>query len=154
MPSISAKHSNNLLLNLVQELEQYESDLEKIKEVAQFNDKKLESLCKEHGNNVWFFKSRYNDLKNLEEFMEAELAKIESALWRHYTEKSKIKLSTTDIKIYIQSDDGYLNYKKLLLEVRYLKTKYDAAVQAIEAMGWQLSYIVKLRVAMLEDVTL
>jgi hypothetical protein len=86
--------------------------------------------------------------------MDAELSKIESKLWRSYTENSRIKLSTTDIKIYIQSDDEYCIYKKLLLEVRNLKSRYDAAVQALDAMGWQISYIVKLRVAMMEDATL
>jgi hypothetical protein len=80
MPSIAAKHGDNLLLTLVQELEQYERDLEKIQEVAQFDGKKLELLCKEHSKNVWYFKSRYSDLKNLEEFLDNELSKIESTL--------------------------------------------------------------------------
>jgi hypothetical protein len=63
-------------------------------------------------------------------------------------------LSTTDIKVYIQSDDDFYNYKKMLLEVRHLKQKYDAACNALDAMGWQISYIVKLRVAMMEDAVL
>lgn len=154
MASLAAKFGDNLLTSLVAELEKYESDLDKIKEVAQFDGKKLELLCKEHTNNVWFFKSRYNDLKNLEEFMETELGKIESTIYRDLNERSKIKLSTSDIKMYIQSDADYLNYKKLLLEVRHLKTKYDAACEAIDAMGWQISYITRIRVAMVEDATL
>ena len=58
MASLAAKFGDNLLTSLVAELEKYESDLDKIKEVAQFDGKKLELLCKEHTNNVWFFKSR------------------------------------------------------------------------------------------------
>jgi len=153
MASIASRVSDNIGL-VIDELDKYEKDLEKIAEVSDFEGKKLEQLCKDHPKNLWFFKSRANDLKNLEEFLDIEYAKIESELWRHYNEKVQIKLSTSDIKMYINSDNEIISYKKIMSEVKNIRCRFDAAVEAVEAMGWQISYIVKLRVAMMEEALL
>jgi hypothetical protein len=115
---------------------------------------RLEDLCKHQARKQFEYEKRLEELKTLENFFENLLEEKEGQLWKKYTEDYDFKLSTRDIQAYSKGDEGYVHLYQLMLEVRNIRRKYDAAAKALEALGWQISHITKIRVAELEKVVI
>ena len=149
--SILGKLSKNPAL-LVQELDRFEEILEEKAPVLELDGKKLESLCKEHPQNVFFFRKKAYELKCIEEIFITKRDKIFSEHWKKLNENNKKILSQKDIGTYIQAEPDYIDAHELVLEIQYIRKKFDSVCEALDAMGYALNNITKIRIAELEDI--
>ncbi len=143
--------SNNPQL-LIAELEKYENFLAENGDIFSLDGKKLEQLCKQHPQHVSTFRIKNYELKCIEDLFQSKLDKIYSDCWKKLNENNKKILTQKDIHVYIQSDPDYRQTYELVLEITYIRKKYEATVDALDALGYSLNNITKIRVAQIEDV--
>jgi hypothetical protein len=94
------------------------------------------------------------EAKVIEEFVKGKLESIEAIIYKETIENSQRALTATDIKMWIKSDERYIEYNQLLVDSGYVKNMLQSIIDALQTMGWSLSNIVKLRIAAIEDITL
>ncbi len=135
-------------------LNEYDLFIEQNAGVFETDGKNLEVLCRTYSHNLDIFDRKLRVLKIVEDYVRNEMRKVESRLWRHYNEKHQRSLTTTDIKAYISGEPDYVAWHTVLLEVSYLTQQYESIVETLKAFNWQLSNVVKLRIAQLEDALL
>ncbi len=131
-------------------LAKYEAKLDNIDKVFDMDGRRLEELCKEHSKNMVEYDRDLQDVKILEEFMKMKIEAIRSAHWRKYTERYNVKLTGRDVEAYIAGEEDYVTMYQIMLEVQSVKRKFEAVVEGLKNMGWNLSHITKLRVAQIE----
>jgi hypothetical protein len=145
--------STNIAL-LVDKLNEYDEHLEKAEVYFKMENKKLETLCKQHPGALSFYDRRLGELKSIEDLIQQKVKEIESNHWKRYNEKYPRTLSTADIRAYISGEKDYNEMYEVLLEVINMRRQYEAVVDGLKQMGWTLNNIVKLRVAQLELIEL
>ena len=100
---------------------------------------------------------RYNQLQEIEailEYLNIELRKIKSQHFIRYFEKYNRALTSRECDKYIDSEAEVVDYEKIINEVALLRNSWLGITKALEVKQWQLSNIIKLRVAGMEDATL
>lgn len=151
---INVVNLSNNLGNLISILDDYDKKIGEAKACFQLEGEKLEDMCKKHAQDLYVYDSLLGELKVIENLMEMKASEAESIAYKFYNEKNGLKLSTSDLKMYVQSDQTYMDHKTLLFEVQRVRRQAEAVVEALKDLGWNLSHIVKIRVADLEDTIL
>jgi hypothetical protein len=100
---------------------------------------------------------RYNQLQEIEailEYLNIELRRLKSQHFRKYLENYQRALSSRDCEKYVEGEADVIDFEKIINEFALLRNKWLGITKALDIKQWQLSNIIKLRVAGMEDATL
>ena len=100
---------------------------------------------------------RFNQLQEIEailEFLNIELRKLRSSYFKQYLENYQRALSSRDVEKYVDGETDVCDYEKIINEFALLRNKWLGILKALDQKQWQITNIVKLRVAGMEDATL
>lgn len=101
--------------------------------------------------------TRYTQLQEIEailEYLNIELRRLRSSLFRKYLETYQRALTSRDVEKYVDGEADVVDMEKIINEFALLRNKWLGITKALEVKQWQLSNIIKLRVAGMEDATL
>jgi len=100
---------------------------------------------------------RFNQLQELEailEYLNIELRRIRSGLFKKYLENYQRALSSRDVEKYVDGEPDVVDFEKVINEFALIRNKWLGVLKAIDQKQWQITNITKLRVAGMEDATL
>ena len=100
---------------------------------------------------------RFNQLQEIEailEFLNIELRRLRSKHFRKYLENYQRALSSRDCEKFVDGESDVVDFEIILNEFALLRNKWLGIAKALDQKQWQLTNIVKLRVAGMEDATL
>lgn len=100
---------------------------------------------------------RFNQLQEVEailEYLNIELRRIRSKAFKKYLENYPRALSSRDCEKYAEGEADVVDMEKIVNEFAMLRNQWLGIVKGLDIKQWQLSNIIKLRAAGLEDITL
>ena len=100
---------------------------------------------------------RFNQLQEIEailEYLNIELRRLKSSFFRKYLENYQRALSSRDCERYVEGEADVVDMEKIINEFALLRNKWLAIIKALDQKQWQITNIVKLRVAGMEDASL
>jgi hypothetical protein len=100
---------------------------------------------------------RFNQLQEIEavlEYLNIELRRTRSKAFKKYLENYQRALSSRDVEKYVDGEADVVDMEKIINEFALLRNQWLGIVKALDIKQWQLSNIIKLRTAGLEDVVL
>ncbi len=100
---------------------------------------------------------RFNQLQEIEailEYLNIELRRLRSKFFRTYLESYARALSSRDCEKYVDGEDDVIDMEKIINEFALLRNKWLGITKGLDQKQWQITNIVKLRVAGMEDATL
>ena len=100
---------------------------------------------------------RFNQLQELEailEYLNIELRRLRSSFFKKYLENYARALSSRDVEKYVDGEADVVDYEKIINEFALMRNKWLGVTKALDQKQWQLTNIVKLRVAGMEDASL
>lgn len=129
---------------------------------AQLEEAKKE--CKIYGNIEKLSSSlpgivehRFNQLQEIEailEYLNIELRRLRSKTFKKYLENYQRALSSRDVEKYVDGEADVVDFEKLINEFALIRNKWLGVIKSLDIKQWQMSNIIKLRTAGMEDVTL
>ena len=124
---------------------------------ARFEVKISGSIEKAAANMPGIVEHRFNQLQELEailEYLNIELRRLRSSFFKKYLENYQRALSSRDVEKYVDGEADVVDYEKIINEFALIRNKWLGVLKALDQKQWQLTNIVKLRVAGMEDATL
>lgn len=100
---------------------------------------------------------RFNQLQEVEailEYLNIELRRIRSKAFKKYLENYPRALSSRDCEKYAEGEADVVDMEKIVNEFAMLRNQWLGVIKGLDIKQWQLSNIIKLRTAGLEDITL
>jgi len=100
---------------------------------------------------------RFGQLQEIEailEYLNIELRKLRSSFFKKYLENYQRALSSRDVEKYVDGETDVCDYEKIINEFALLRNKWLGVLKALDQKQWQITNVVKLRVAGMEDATL
>ncbi len=100
---------------------------------------------------------RFNQLQEIEailEYLNIELRRLKSQHFRKYLENYQRALSSRDCEKFVEGEPDVVDFEKIINEFALLRNKWLGITKSLDQKQWQLTNIVKLRVAGMEDATL
>lgn len=100
---------------------------------------------------------RYNQLQEIEailEYLNIEQRRLRSQYFKKYLENYPRALSSRDVEKYVDGEADVVDYEKIINEFALLRNKWLGIIKALDIKQWQLSNVIKLRVAGMEDANL
>lgn len=100
---------------------------------------------------------RFSQLQEIEavlEYLNIELRKLKSFHFRKYLENYQRALSSRDCDRFVEGEADVVDFEKVINEFALLRNKWLGITKALDQKQWQITNIVKLRVAGMEDATL
>jgi len=120
--------------------------------------------CKLHGNveraaaeMPGIVEHRFNQLQEIEailNYLNIELRRLRSSFFKKYLENYQRALSSRDVEKYVDGEADVVDYEKIINEFALLRNKWLGVLKALDQKQWQITNVVKLRVAGMEDATL
>ena len=101
--------------------------------------------------------NRFNQLQEIEailEYLNIELRRLRSQHFRKYLENYQRALSSRDCEKFVEGEADVVDFEKIINDFALLRNKWLGIIKSLDIKQWQLSNIVKLRTAGLEDATL
>lgn len=99
---------------------------------------------------------RFNQLQEIEailEYLNIELRRLRSSYFKKYLENYQRALSSRDVEKYVDGESDIVDYEKIINEFALLRNKWLGVLKALDQKQWQITNIVKLRVAGMEDAS-
>ena len=100
---------------------------------------------------------RYNQLQEIEailEYLNIEQRRLRSQFFKKYLENYARALSSRDVEKYVDGEADVVDFEKIINEFALLRNKWLGIIKALDIKQWQLSNVIKLRVAGMEDASL
>lgn len=100
---------------------------------------------------------RFSQLQEIEailEYLNIELRRLRSSMFRKYLETYQRALSSRDCEKFVEGEPDVIDMEKIINEFALLRNKWLGITKALDIKQWQLSNIIKLRVAGMEDASL
>jgi len=100
---------------------------------------------------------RFNQLQEIEailEYLNIELKRLRSSFFKKYLENYQRALSSRDVEKYVDGEDDVVDYEKIINEFALIRNKWLGILKSLDQKQWQITNIVKLRVAGMEDATI
>jgi hypothetical protein len=100
---------------------------------------------------------RFSQLQEIEailEYLNIELRRLKSQHFRKYLESYQRALSSRDCEKFVEGEADVVDFEKIINEFALLRNKWLGITKALDQKQWQLTNIVKLRVAGMEDASL
>lgn len=95
--------------------------------------------------------AQFEDINSIVDLLETDLKQIRSKHFRTYNEHYARTLSSRDIEKYIDGEVDVVDGSILLNSVVLLRNKFAGITKALDSKQYQISNIVKLKVAGLDD---
>jgi hypothetical protein len=115
------------------------------------------SIEKAAANMPGIVEHRFNQLQELEailEYLNIELRRLRSSFFKKYLENYQRALSSRDVDKYVDGEADVVDYEKIINEFALVRNKWLGVLKALDQKQWQLTNIVKLRVAGMEDASI
>lgn len=100
---------------------------------------------------------RFNQLQEVEailEYLNIELRRTRSKAFKKYLENYQRALSSRDVEKYVDGEADVVDMEKIINEFALLRNQWLGIIKGLDIKQWQLSNIIKLRTAGLEDISL
>ena len=100
---------------------------------------------------------RFNQLQEIEailNYLNIELRRLRSSYFKKYLENYQRALSSRDVEKYVDGEADVVDYEKIINEFALIRNKWLGVLKALDQKQWQITNVVKLRVAGMEDATL
>lgn len=100
---------------------------------------------------------RFNQLQEIEailEYLNIELRRLRSQHFRRYLENYQRSLSSRDCEKFVEGEADVVDFEKIINDFALLRNKWLGIIKGLDIKQWQVSNIVKLRTAGLDDATL
>jgi hypothetical protein len=100
---------------------------------------------------------RFNQLQEIEailNYLNIELRRLRSSYFRKYLENYQRALSSRDVEKYVDGEADVVDYEKIINEFALLRNRWLGLLKGLDQKQWQITNIVKLRVAGMEDASL
>ena len=100
---------------------------------------------------------RFNQLQELEailNYFNIELRRLRSSFFKQYLENYQRALSSRDVEKYVDGEADVVDYEKIINEFALMRNKWLGVLKALDQKQWQITNVVKLRVAGMEDASL
>lgn len=100
---------------------------------------------------------RFNQLQEIEailEYLNIELRRIRSKAFKKYLENYQRALSSRDCEKYVEGEADVVDMEKIINEFAMLRNQWLGIIKGLDIKQWQISNIIKLRAAGLEDISL
>jgi hypothetical protein len=100
---------------------------------------------------------RFQQLQEIEailEYLNIELRRLRSSFFKKYLENYQRALSSRDVEKYVDGEADVVDYEKIINEFALLRNKWLGVLKALDQKQWQITNVVKLRVAGMEDASL
>ena len=100
---------------------------------------------------------RFNQLQEIEailNYLNIELRRLRSSYFKKYLENYQRALSSRDVDKYVDGELDVVDFEKIVNEFALLRNKWLGILQGLDQKQWQITNIVKLRVAGMEDASL
>jgi hypothetical protein len=98
---------------------------------------------------------RFNQLQEIEavlEYLNIELRRTRSKAFKKYLENYQRALSSRDCEKYVEGEADVVDLEKIVNEFALLRNHWLGIIKALDIKQWQMSNIIKLRTAGMEDV--
>ena len=115
------------------------------------------NLEKAAANMPGIVEHRFGQLQEIEailEYLNIELRRLKSQHFRKYLESYQRALSSRDCEKFVEGEADVVDFEKIINEFALLRNKWLGITKALDQKQWQITNIVKLRVAGMEDATL
>jgi hypothetical protein len=100
---------------------------------------------------------RFNQLQEIEailNYLNIELRRLRSMYFKKYHENYQRALSSRDVERYVDGEADVVDYEKIINEFALVRNKWLGVLKALDQKQWQITNVVKLRVAGMEDASL
>ena len=100
---------------------------------------------------------RFHQLQEIEailNYLNIELRRLRSTFFKKYLENYQRDLSSRDVEKYVDGEADVVDYEKIINEFALLRNKWLGLLKGLDQKQWQITNVVKLRVAGMEDATL
>ena len=100
---------------------------------------------------------RFSQLQEIEavlNFLNIQLRKIRRKHFKNYLESYARALSTRDAEKYVDGEADVIDMDKLINDFALLRNQWLGITKGLDQKQWQITNIVKLRVAGMEDATI
>ena len=100
---------------------------------------------------------RFNQLQEIEailHYLNIELRRLRSSYFKKYLENYQRALSSRDVEKYVDGEADVVDYEKIINEFALLRNKWLGVLKGLDQKQWQITNVVKLRVAGMEDASL
>ena len=100
---------------------------------------------------------RFQQLQEIEailEYLNIEKRKLRSQHFRKYLENYQRAPSSRDVEKYVEGEADVVDFEKIVNEFALLRNRWLGITKGLDQKQWQLTNIVKLRVAGMEDATI
>ena len=126
--------------------------------VAARNDSRIAgNIEKASASMPGIVEQRFGQLQEIEailEYLNIELRRLRSSLFRKYLETYQRALTSRDVEKYVDGESDVVDMEKIINEFALLRNKWLGITKSLDIKQWQLSNIIKLRVAGMEDATI
>ena len=142
-------------------------DISSIPNAIDYYETELEDAkkeCKIYGNiekasaqMLGLVEHRFNQLQELEailEYLNIELRRLRSTFFKKYLENYQRALSSRDVEKYVDGEQDVVDMEKIINEFALMRNKWLGITKGLDQKQWQITNIVKLRVAGMEDASL
>ena len=138
---------------IVNAVSHYEREIDS----ARFECSRKGNLEKQSSMMPGIVEQRFNQLQEVEAILEhlhTEMRKLRSQTFRKYLENYNRALSSRDAEKFVDGESAVVDLQYLINEFSLVRNKFIGIIKALEAKGFQINNIVKLRAAGLEDISL
>jgi hypothetical protein len=100
---------------------------------------------------------RFNQLQEIEavlNYLNIQVRVIRRKHFQKYLEHYARALSSRDAEKYVDGEQEVVDYETIINEVALLRNKWLGVMKGIDSKQWQLSNLVKLKVAGMEDFSI
>ena len=100
---------------------------------------------------------RFNQLQEIEailEYLNIEFRRLRSKTFKKFLENYNKKLSSRDADKYVDGDADVVDLAKIINEFALLRNQWLGITKGLDQKQWQITNIVKLRVAGMEDANI
>ena len=100
---------------------------------------------------------RFNQLQEIEailHYLNIELRRLRSSYFKKYLENYQRALSSRDVEKYVDGEADVVDYEQIINEFALLRNKWLGLLKGLDQKQWQITNVVKLRVAGMEDASL
>ena len=100
---------------------------------------------------------RFQQLQEIEailNYLNIELRRLSSTYFKKYLENYQRALSSRDVEKYVDGEADVVDYEKIINEFALLRNKWLGLLKGLDQKQWQITNVVKLRVAGMEDASL
>ena len=136
--------------NIPKAIAHYESELQE----ARLECKIKGNVEKASASMPGIVEQRFNQLQELEailEYLNIELRRLRSKTFRKYLENYNRALSSRDAEKYVDGEDDVVDMDKIINDFALIRNQWLGITKGLDQKQWQITNIVKLRVAGMED---